>query len=244
MSQTAPRPRLFLLPTPISDIEPSLDIPPSSLEAVAHVRDFVVENQKSAWRFLSQVFPRPSLSEMQLLVLNEHSSQGDIPELCQALVKGRDMALISEAGCPGIADPGQDFVRAAHGLGARVIPLVGPSSILLALMASGMNGQGFCFHGYLPRDRAQRRKTLRQLERQASQSGHSQVFIEAPYRNDGILSDLSSGLKPDTLVCVASDMRSASESIISCPASQLASRLPSLGKKPAIFIIGTPHAPS
>lgn len=234
--------RLFLIPTPLGggEADPAFCLPEGTLSAVRGLRDFVVENEKSAWRFLGAVMPREVLPSLSLRILDEHSRPEDIPALAAPLRAGRDMGLMSEAGCPGIADPGAPLVSAAHAAGAEVRPLTGPSSIILALMASGMNGQAFRFHGYLPRDRQERRKSLRALEREALSTGSTQIFIEAPYRSAHMVEDMAAVLSPGTPVCVAAALDTPGQRIIRRKAGDLAELTPGLNKVPAVFLIGRP----
>ncbi len=232
--------KLFLIPCPLSDSPAARALGSDALGALLPIRDFVVENEKSAWRFLSKVFDQESLSHMNLRILDEHSQASALPPLLEPALAGRALGLISEAGCPGVADPGAALVHYAHVQGIEIRPLIGPCSMVLALMASGLNGQSFRFCGYLPRERPERIRTLKELERRALKEGETQIFIETPYRNDHMLSDMLSCLNPGTWVCVASDISAEGESIISAPAGSLAANKPSIGKRPTVFLIGTP----
>jgi 16S rRNA (cytidine1402-2'-O)-methyltransferase len=232
---------LYLIPCPLGDGDPSGVLPPDSLSRIAPIRDFVVENEKSAWRFLSRILGQRELDSVKLSILNEHSEASDVAGLLGPALAGRPMGLVSEAGCPGVADPGAPLVRLAHGAGIPVVPLVGPSSILMALMASGMNGQSFRFSGYLPRERQDRIRTLKDLEKRARESGETQIFIEAPYRNEHMLSDMGDSLKPETLVCLASELSLPGESVVSVAASEIPRLKGSLGKRPTVFLIGLPN---
>jgi 16S rRNA (cytidine1402-2'-O)-methyltransferase len=231
---------LFLIPTPLGEDDPGLVLPAGSLEALKPIRDFVVENEKTAWRVLGRLFSQAELDGMSLSVLSEHTQSADIPALLRPAHEGRPLGLMSEAGCPGIADPGAPLVRAAHRSGIIVRALVGPSSIILALMASGMNGQAFRFCGYLPRDRQERVKSLKTLEKRARDSGETQIFIETPYRNDHMLSDMAESLRPDTLICAATDMSLSTERVLSVEAAALKGLNSELGKRPTVFLIGLP----
>jgi 16S rRNA (cytidine1402-2'-O)-methyltransferase len=229
--------RLFLIPTPLGDdAEPEV-LPAATLGILARISHFVVENKKSPWRFLARHFSQDRLNAISLSVLDEHSRAEDIPGLLQPALNGFDLGVISEAGCPGIADPGADLARAAHLAGVGVTPLVGPSSIVLALMASGFSGQSFHFHGYLPRERPERQKAIRRLER-AAREGASQIFIETPYRNAQMLDDLGASLSADTEVFIAMNLTQSRQLVRRCRAEDLG-RYPELRQKePAVFIIG------
>lgn len=230
---------LFLIPTPLGEgDDPARVLPPGSLEAIGPIRDFVVENEKTAWRVLRRLFPQPELDRMRLSLLNEHTDASGIAGLLRPALEGRPLGLMSEAGCPGVADPGAPLVREAHRYGVRVRPLVGPSSIILALMASGMNGQSFRFCGYLPRDRQERIRALRALEKRALDADETQIFIETPYRNDHMLEDMAATLKPDTRVCVATDLSLPEERIQSGTAAGFRGARAELGKRPTVFLIG------
>jgi len=230
---------LFLVPTPLGeDDDPERILPSGSLEALKPIRDFVVENEKTAWRVLGRLFSQDELDGMKLSLLNEHSDASQVAGLLSPALQGRPLGLMSEAGCPGIADPGAPLVRAAHAAGIQVRPLAGPSSILLALMASGMNGQAFRFCGYLPRDRQERVKALKALEKRARDSAETQIFIETPYRNDHMLEDMAECLRSDTRICVATDVSLPTESIRSAEAASFKGKRLVLGKRPTVFLIG------
>jgi 16S rRNA (cytidine1402-2'-O)-methyltransferase len=230
---------LYLVPTPLGeDDDPARILPPGSLELLKPIRDFVVENEKTAWRVLRRVFSQSELDQMSLSLLNEHTDASQVTSLLRPAIEGRPLGLMSEAGCPGVADPGAPLVKAAHAEGIQVRPLVGPSSILMALMSSGMNGQAFRFCGYLPRDRQERIQALRALEKRARDSGETQIFIETPYRNDHMLQDMAESLKPDTRICVATDMSLPSERVRSAAAAAFKDKTLDLGKRPTVFLIG------
>jgi 16S rRNA (cytidine1402-2'-O)-methyltransferase len=230
--------RLYLVPTPLGDdAEPEV-LPVSTLEILKKIKFFVVENEKSAWRFLSRHFDQAGLSELSLSVLDEHTQAAEVPALLQPALAGQDLGVISEAGCPGIADPGASLASAAHKAGVFVCPLIGPSAILMALMGSGFNGQAFTFHGYLPRERPERQKALKSLEKTVKTRGASQLFIETPYRNRQMIEDLMASLDPETEVVVAMNVSQGDQIIRRCRAKDLR-RYPELGaKKPAVFVIG------
>ena len=198
---------------------------------------FIVEEIKSARRLLRQVGVTRPLEELTFLSLNEHTKAGEIEELIAPLLEGRDVGLISEAGVPCVADPGSAVVELVHEQGMKVVPLVGPSSILMALMASGFNGQQFTFNGYLPRERAERSRKIRQLE-QLALSGVTQLFMDAPYRNNQVLDDLLQTCRMDTKLCIASNITCDNERINTKTITEWSIRKPDLNKMPVMFVLG------
>ena len=227
---------LYAIPTPLGG-SPADALPLSTLKAVRELKDFVVENAKSARAFLSAVGCKPR--ELNLAELSEHTAAADVPALLQPLREKRPMGLLSEAGCPAIADPGALLVEAAHREGFRVVPLVGPSAITLALMASGLEGQRFAFCGYLPREEEQRARRIRELEQRSRRENETEIFIETPYRNDALLEALLETCAPATRLCVAADLTLPSESIESGPIAEW-KRKP-IGKRPAVFLLLAQH---
>ncbi|MBQ7297486.1 MAG: SAM-dependent methyltransferase, partial [Alistipes sp.] len=201
---------------------------------------FIVENTRTARRFLSKAGLSGRIEGLEFRELNEHTTAGvAIEELMQPLLEGRSAGVISEAGVPGVADPGALVVEAAHRKGIRVVPLVGPSSIILAMMASGLNGQSFAFNGYLPVKPPERQRAIRRFERRAHEEGQSQLFIEAPYRNRKLLDELLQTLQPTTRLTVAMDLTAPGEWIRTCRVGEWRKMmLPDLQRRPAIFIIG------
>ena len=229
--------KLYLIPTRLGD-NPPLEVLPISIKKIIEQLDhYIVENEKTARRFIKRVSPNKSQPSLRLQVLNKYTTEAERNTFLDACQDGISIGLVSEAGCPAIADPGADIVRLAHQMDIIVVPLVGPSSILLALMASGMNGQSFTFHGYLPIDKSERKAKLKTLERQSSEHNQAQIFIETPYRNMKMLEDLSSILQPDTRVCVACDLTLPSEFIKTKTANDWKHNKEDLHKRPAIFII-------
>ncbi len=227
---------LYLLPTPLGDDE-KVWLLPHDLEKIRHIQYFVVEAEKTARRHLKLLNLDTPLQQLHLSRLDEHSKLDSLPEILSPLLQGHDMALMSEAGCPAVADPGATLVALAHRHNIDIVPLVGASSLLLALMASGANGQRFAFQGYLPADSDGRKISLRQLEKKAL-AGESQIFIETPYRNDVMLADILSTLHRETHLCVASDLLQQTQSIISATIGDWhAKPLPNLKKRPTVFII-------
>lgn len=232
---------LYLIPCPISDETTPWEVLPASNRAIIEGLDyFIVENTRTARRFLSKAGLSGRIEGLEFRELNEHTTAGvAIEELVQPLLEGRSAGVISEAGVPGVADPGALVVEAAHRKGIRVVPLVGPSSIILAMMASGLNGQSFAFNGYLPVKPPERQRAIRRFERRAHEEGQSQLFIEAPYRNRKLLDELLQILQPTTRLTVAMDLTAPGEWIRTCRVGEWRKMtLPDLQRRPAIFIIG------
>ncbi|AHJ95924.1 SAM-dependent methyltransferase [Hymenobacter swuensis] len=230
---------LYLIPTILADDTAAQVLPPQVAQRVAALQYFLVENARTARRFIKSVVPQQVIEELRISVIDKDSTEAQIQAALQPLVTGQDAGVISEAGCPGIADPGAELARRAHQLGVRVVPLVGPSSLLLALMASGMNGQSFAFHGYLPIERGKRVAALKKLEQQALQQHQTQLFIETPYRNLPLLEDLLNTLHPGTRLCVAASLTAENEYIrTDTIAGWKKKPLPEIHKQPAVFLIG------
>jgi 16S rRNA (cytidine1402-2'-O)-methyltransferase len=225
---------LYAIPTPLGGA-PQAVLPAATLKIVSELRDLVAENAKSARAFLSAAGVKPR--QVSIVELNEHTPATQISSLLAPLREGRPLGLVSEAGCPAIADPGAALVEAAHREGFRVVPLVGPSSITLALMASGLEGQRFAFCGYLPRDAAQRKSRLQSLEKRSRQERETEMFIETPYRNDAMLAALLEACAPDTRLCVAVDLTLESESIQTKTITEWRRRGASIGRRPAVFLL-------
>ena len=230
--------RIYLIPTWLSEDTPPAAVVPAEVLARVHSLDrFVVENAKSARRFLAACgHPRP-MREVLMSELNEHTPESHVAELLEPVLAGSDLGLISEAGAPAVADPGALLVAAAHRHGITVVPLVGPSSILLALMSSGLDGQRFRFVGYLPADSPARRAAVLELERQSARHAETQVFIETPYRNDALLADLLATCQPSTRLAVAAELTSPREAIRMDRVEGWRVRHEPLGKRPAIFLL-------
>ena len=227
---------LYAIPTPLGGA-PGDALPASALEKVRTLESFVVENQKSARAFLSAAkMPRP-LQELSLATLDEHTAPNEISSLLKPLREGRSLGLLSEAGCPAIADPGAALIDAAHREGFRVVPLIGPSSLILALMASGLEGQRFAFCGYLPREREEREKRIRELEKRSRAGKETQLFIETPYRNDALLDSLLSVCSLKSRLCVAVDLTLPTESIHTRPIDEWKKNPLRIGKRPAVFLL-------
>ena len=227
---------LFLIPAPLGD-ESVAWLPAAEAAKVLHIRHFVVEAEKTARRHLKALGVSTPIRELAMSTLNEHTKPADVAALLAPLLAGEDVGLISEAGCPAVADPGAQLVALAHERGIRVAPLIGPSSILLALMASGANGQCFAFHGYLPVDAAEKAKLVKELEQRSRQRNETQVFIETPYRNNALLQQLRETLSPTTRLAVACDLTLPTETIVSRLVKDWPQAAPDFHKRPAIFIL-------
>lgn len=229
---------LYLIPCTLGDTPASQVLPQHVIDIARRLRYFVVENPKSARRFLAALKPEQPVQSLHFDTLDEHTAATEISGLLAPLLAGEDVGLISEAGCPGVADPGAELVALAHRSNIRVVPLVGPSSILLALMASGLNGQRFAFHGYLPVAETDRDKAIVALEAQSAKHHQTQIFIETPYRNERMLAALLARCRPDTLLCVASDLTLPSESIRTQSVAQWSKHpVPALNKHPSLFLL-------
>ncbi len=232
---------IYLIPCPISDDRAVWDVLPSANAEVMNSLDyFIVENTRTARRFLSKAHIERPISELEFVELNEHTtSTADVERMLQPILAGRSAGVISEAGVPGVADPGADIVRIAHRHGVRVVPLVGPSSILMVMMASGQNGQSFAFVGYLPIKEPERSRTIKSLERRAQQERQAQIFIEAPYRNCKLFETLLATLAPNMLLTVAADITAPDELILTLSVAEWRRRpMPNIEKRPTIFVLG------
>ncbi|HLT54074.1 MAG TPA: SAM-dependent methyltransferase [Flavobacteriaceae bacterium] len=228
---------LYLVPTTLGDNDP-LEVLPISVKKHIEVIDvYIAENEKTARRFIKRITPEKKQSSLRFFILNKFTTPEELPDFLIPCLSGQSIGLLSEAGCPGIADPGADIVKLAHEKQIKVVPLVGPSSILLALMSSGMNGQSFAFNGYLPIDNQDRKQELKRLERLSFEQKQSQIFIETPYRNNKMLEEMCNTLHADTNICVACDLTLPSEFIKTKPASYWKKNMADLHKRPAIFII-------
>jgi 16S rRNA (cytidine1402-2'-O)-methyltransferase len=229
---------LYLIPTLLGDTDIEKVIPSYNIQIVRALSVFVVEELKTARHFLKKAgYPRPYDSS-QFFVLNEHTPKGDIDEMIEPLLNGSDVGLLSEAGLPCVADPGSGLVNLCHQENIKVVPLSGPSSIFMALMASGFNGQQFTFHGYLPIDAKDKIKKIREMEATVNKSGQTQIFIEAPYRNRKLLQLLADTCRPETLICVAYMITSHEESIKTLEAADWRKQTGEIDKKPVVFLIG------
>lgn len=226
---------LYLIPVALGEDNALAVLPAATLDAVRKLRAFVVEDAKSARRFLRSAGYPHALQQTRFHALNEHTRESELDALLSPLLAGEDLGLMSEAGCPGVADPGEALVRRALGAGIRVVPLVGPCSILLALMASGMSGQHFTFHGYLPVDKAKRAQAIKALEAQAESA--TQIFIETPYRSAALFASLLEHCRGDTRLCVAADLTLSSEFVLTRTVGEWKKHPPELDRRPAVFLV-------
>jgi 16S rRNA (cytidine1402-2'-O)-methyltransferase len=231
--------KLYLIPVGLGETVISQVLPAKISGLLSVLKNFVVENEKTARRNIRSINPDVDQNSIQISILNKHTEDRELIELIKPCLEGKDVGLMSEAGVPAVADPGSRLVRLAHHKGIKVIPLVGPSSIILALMGSGLNGQDFAFSGYLPLDSRERKKAINQLENKALREGQTQIFIETPYRNDKLIKELVSSLSADTILCVACDLTLDSELILSMTVSQWRKHKSTLNKRPAVFLIGS-----
>ncbi|MDD4516237.1 SAM-dependent methyltransferase [Massilibacteroides sp.] len=228
---------LFLIPVTLGETDHRRVLPEYNREVILGIKHFVVENLRSARRFLKKTDPAIVIDELTFYELNKHTSPEDVAGYLAPLAKGESVGVISEAGCPAVADPGADVVAIAQRKGYPVVPLVGPSSILMAVMASGFNGQSFAFHGYLPIDAGERTAMLKKLEGRIYTENQTQLFIETPYRNNKLVEDLLRTCRPSTKLCIASDITCDSEYIRTKSVKDWGGKLPDLSKKPTIFLI-------
>lgn len=229
--------KLYLIPTTLGDSDP-LDVLPQTIKrSIDFIDHYIVENEKTARKSIKGVHPEKKQSELNLYVLNKHTETKEHLDFIKHLLEGKNMGLMSEAGCPGVADPGAVIVKLAHEKGIQVIPLVGPSSILLAMMASGMNGQSFTFNGYLPIEKGEKKTALKNLEKLSQDKNQSQIFIETPYRNNKMLEDILQALTPATHLCIATDITLPTEYIKTLRASEWKNVKVDLHNRPTIFII-------
>lgn len=231
------RGNLYLIPCPLGDTSPLEVLPFLVKKAVEEIDIYIVENEKNARRFIKNIAPKKSQPDLLINLINKYTDKSEIPDMLKPCLDGQDIGVISDAGCPGIADPGAAIVEQAHLQRIRVVPLVGPSSILMAMMASGFNGQNFAFNGYLPIDKRERRKEIKRLERLSEEQDQSQLFIETPYRNNQLLESILSTLLPQTKLCIACDITLHSEYIKTHTAEEWKNIPVDLNKKPTLFII-------
>jgi len=232
------RGKLYLIPTTLGDTSEVGDVLPTSVNQIINTIDeYVVENEKSARHFLKKMGIKKSLQEIILHPIDQHVKSTEIASYLNNIDQGKNIGVLSEAGCPAVADPGSEVVKIAHRKNIEVIPLVGPSSILLALMASGFNGQNFTFNGYLPKERGERILKLKDIERLAHRKNQTQIFIETPYRNLHLLEDILSNCEPSTQLCIGTDITLSTQFIKTKSISEWKKKLPDIYKKPTIFLI-------
>ena len=228
--------RLHLIPTPLGDYEPALVLPQSVLDLIPGLDCFVVEELRSARRFLSRAGHKGNIDKLEFHLLNEHSTPAEAEALLSLFNGGRNVGLISEAGLPAVADPGAALVALCHGAGIEVVPHCGPSSLMLALMGSGLNGQSFAFNGYLPAKTDARRQAIRNYEKTSASHRQTQIFIETPYRNDSLMQDLLQCLSGSTRLCIAADLTLPSCTLRTARVSEWKKDIPSIGKRPCVFL--------
>ena len=229
---------LYLIPCTLGDTPAEQVLPQHVVNIARRLNYFVVEQAKTARQFLAALKPEQPIQSLHFNSLNQHTARDELESLLAPLLAGHDLGVLSEAGCPGIADPGADLVGLAHRKGIRVVPLVGPSSILLALMASGLNGQCFAFQGYLPIEEAERKKSISALEVESAKRNQTQLFIETPYRNERLFAALLATCRPQTLLCVATDITLGSEDIQTLSVALWKTRpAPTLNKRPSLFLM-------
>lgn len=228
---------LYLIPVPLSDVAPDSTLPARNATIARQIRHFVVENERSARRFLKKCDNTIDIDTLTFYTLNGHTRPADVASFLDPLKAGNPMGLISEAGCPAIADPGADVVALAQQQGLRVVPLVGPSSIVMSLMASGFNGQNFTFHGYLPIDDAARARSFKSMEVAITKHNQTQIFIETPYRNDRLLAEMVAALPKRLSLCVATDITGPGERITTRTVAEWAKDGHTIGKTPTIFLL-------
>jgi 16S rRNA (cytidine1402-2'-O)-methyltransferase len=230
--------KLYLIPTTLGEEGDPNDVLPQTIKrSIDFIDDFIVENEKTARKFIKSIQPQKVQASLRLSALNKHTEVTEHSKMLQACLEGKNVGLMSEAGCPGVADPGAVIVKLAHEKGIQVVPLVGPSSILLAIMSSGMNGQSFAFNGYIPIDKSEKKVALKSLEKLSQDKNQSQIFIETPYRNNKMLEDIIQALNPSTYICVATDITLPTEFIKTMRASEWKKIKVDLHNRPTIFII-------
>ncbi|MBN4051270.1 SAM-dependent methyltransferase [bacterium AH-315-M05] len=227
---------LYLIPATLGDTDINTSIPDFTKDIINEIDEFIVENERTARRYLKKLGIKKPLNDLVLHLLNQHTKPEEITTYLDPIEKGKNIGVISDAGCPAVADPGAEIVRLAHGKNIRVVPLVGPSSILLALMASGFNGQHFVFHGYLPKERSARIEKLRELERNVKRKNQTQMFMETPYRNLHLFEDIIKTCQ-NVRLCIAADITLPSEFIKTKSIKEWRGKLPDINKRPAIFLI-------
>jgi 16S rRNA (cytidine1402-2'-O)-methyltransferase len=230
--------RLYLIPNLLSDSAWEDSLPAGTAGIISELTFFIAEDIRNTRRFIKKVVSDSDIGSLRFFELNKHTTIYEKAQMMIPLSEGNNTGLISEAGCPGVADPGSDIVRMAHQQNHQVVPLVGPSSFLLALMASGLNGQNFAFSGYLPVKQAERIKTIRQIEKTAVTTGQTQIFMETPYRNNLMMADLLRTCHSTTLLCVASDLTSENELVITRSIGEWSKQIPDLDRHPAVFLLG------
>lgn len=229
--------KLYLIPTTLGEMNPHDVMPQTVKRAIDFIDFYIVENEKTARKFIKSINPEKIQANLKISTLNKHTEITEHNTMISPCLNGINMGLMSEAGCPGVADPGAAIVKMAHEKGIQVIPLVGPSSILLAMMSSGMNGQSFAFNGYLPIDKAEKKSTLKNFEKLSYDKNQSQIFIETPYRNNKLFEDIIQALQPNTDLCIATDITLPTEYIKTMRVADWKKTKVDLHNRPTIFII-------
>ncbi|MBL7887885.1 MAG: SAM-dependent methyltransferase [Flavobacterium sp.] len=229
--------KLYLIPVTLGESNPFDVLPETVKRTIEFIDYYIVENEKTARRFIKGVLPEKVQSSLHLSTLNKHTDVSNHNKMIQPCMEGKNVGLMSEAGCPGVADPGAAIVKIAHEKGIQVVPLVGPSSILLAMMGSGMNGQSFAFNGYLPIDKGEKKAAIKNFEQLSFSKNQSQLFIETPYRNNKLLEDVLQTLQPSTMLCIACDLTLPTEYIKTLRVADWKKTKVDLHNRPAIFII-------
>lgn len=229
--------KLYLIPSPLGDYDPEVVIPAPTLELLQRIGCYVVEEVRTARRYLSRAGLKGHIQELEFHILNEHTSAAEVERLVALFEDGRDVGLISEAGLPAVADPGSALVALCHRHGIEVVPQVGPSSLMMALMASGLNGQSFSFCGYLPAKTEERRSAIKSIEKTSQSKRQTQIFIETPYRNDAMFSDLLQSCRPSTRICIAADITMPDEFIRTKTVAEWKKENPIIGKRPCVFLM-------
>jgi 16S rRNA (cytidine1402-2'-O)-methyltransferase len=228
---------LYLIPVPLADEAAAKSFTPYLVDTINHIKEYIVENEKTARRFLKEAGLKTPQSELLIHDYSKHNRDAGTVDFFKGLQTGANVGLMSEAGCPGIADPGAEIVEKAHRMGIKVVPLVGPSSILLALMASGFNGQSFTFHGYLPIDKLLRSKKIKELESAAERLDQTQIFIETPFRNNPMLEEILKTANPRSRLCIAADLTASTEFVQTKTIADWQKKIPELHKRPTIFLL-------
>ncbi|MBU3012095.1 SAM-dependent methyltransferase [Polaribacter vadi] len=230
--------KLYLIPTTLGEETEPLEVMPISVKKIIEeINYYIVENEKSARRFIKKIAPKKPQPNLTIKLIDKYAVEEETQTYLDVCAQGFNVGLLSEAGVPAIADPGASIVKLAHQKNIQVVPLVGPSSILMAMMSSGFNGQNFAFNGYLPIDKGERKRAIKDLERISIDKNQSQIFIETPYRNEKMFADLKANLSPQTNLCIAADITLSSEYIKTMAIKDWKHQQPNLHKRPAIFII-------
>ena len=237
MKTTPLKGKLYLIPTTLGENNPDDVLPQTVKRAIDFIGTYIVENEKTARKFIKAIHPEKVQADLKISLLNKRTEATEHKAMLSPCLNGENIGLMSEAGCPGVADPGAVIVKLAHENGIQVVPLVGPSSILLAMMASGMNGQSFAFNGYLPIDKGEKKSALKSFENLSNSKNQSQIFIETPYRNNKLMEDLVQTLQPNTLLCIAADITLPTEYIKTLRIADWKKTKVDLHNRPTIFII-------